>query len=189
MVDKKDADTAPARKSAREKFHFGIIWVVQYWRELFNFRFDKYMIIQVIPGVYGLALVAIGCGLLYLCVEAFFQSTWRGLFYLVFAAPLTFLVLASVLRALLEFYMVVFRISEHVDELVGIRDTVDRLSGISDSVDEMAALTRRIPFWRALTGAGKPRQRVPDGARRRPEQGDSTPRSDNGNGKPPRPPE
>ncbi|MCK0536655.1 DUF4282 domain-containing protein [Alcanivorax quisquiliarum] len=164
---------APEHRTAREKVRLAIIWVVQYWRELFNFRFDKYMIIQVLPGVYGLALVAIACGLLYLCVEAFFQSTWRGLFYLFFAAPLTFLVLASVLRALLEFYRVVFRIAEHVDELVGIRDTVDRLSGISDSVDEMAALTRRIPFWRALTGTGKAARGKPAEPRRRADNGDS----------------
>ncbi len=39
---------------------------------------------------------------------------------------------------------------------MGLRDTVDRLSGISDSVDEMVAVTRRIPFWRALSG-GRPR--------------------------------
>ena len=125
-------------------------------RDRFNFKFDKYMIIQVMPGVYGIALTAIAMGLLYLCVEAFMASTWRGIFYFFFAAPLTFLVAASVLRALLEFYMVVFKISEHVDELVGLRDTVDRLSGISDSVDEMVAVTRRIPFWRALSG-GRPR--------------------------------
>ena len=139
-----------------DRMRRGLFWVVQYWRELFNFKFDKYMIIQVLPGVYGIALVAIACGLVYVCVEAFMASTWRGLFYFFFAAPLTFLVLASVLRALLEFYMVVFKISEHVDELVGLRDTVDRLSGISDSVDEMVAVTRRIPFWRALSG-GRPR--------------------------------
>lgn len=139
-----------------DRMRRGLFWVVQYWRELFNFKFDKYMIIQVLPGVYGIALVAIACGLIYVCVEAFMASTWRGLFYFFFAAPLTFLVLASILRALLEFYMVVFKISEHVDELVGLRDTVDRLSGISDSVDEMVAVTRRIPFWRALSG-GRPR--------------------------------
>ena len=134
-----------------DRMRRGLFWVVQYWRELFNFKFDKYMIIQVLPGVYGIALVAIACGLVYVCVEAFMASTWRGLFYFFYAAPLTFLVLASVLRALLEFYMVVFKMSEHVDELVGLRDTVDRLSGISDSVDEMVAVTRRIPFWRALS--------------------------------------
>ena len=146
----------PAPEKFNEKIRRGYFWVVQYWRELFNFKFDKYMIIQVMPGVYGIALTAIAMGLLYLCVEAFMASTWRGIFYFFFAAPLTFLVAASVLRALLEFYMVVFKISEHVDELVGLRDTVDRLSGISDSVDEMVAVTRRIPFWRALSG-GRPR--------------------------------
>ncbi|MCH8544416.1 MAG: DUF4282 domain-containing protein [Alcanivorax sp.] len=167
MVEKKDFQV----ENMRDKFRLGVIWVVQYWRELFNFRFDKYMIIQVIPGVYGLALVAIGVGLIYLSVEAFFQSTWRGVFYFFFAAPLTFLVLASVLRALLEFYMVVFRISEHVDDLVGIRDTVDRLSGISDSVNEVAALTRRIPFWKAMTGTRQGRVKVPESARRKPTPG------------------
>ncbi|MEE2869089.1 MAG: hypothetical protein VYE17_01040, partial [Pseudomonadota bacterium] len=73
----------------------------------------------------------------------------------------TFLVLASVLRALLEFYMVVFKISEHVDELVGLRDTVDRLSGIGDTVDEMVSVTRRIPFWRVLSGRSGPAARKP----------------------------
>ena len=48
--------------------------------------------------------------------------------------------------------MAVFKISEHVDQLVGLRDTVDRLSGIGDSVDEMVSVTRRIPFWRVLAG-------------------------------------
>ncbi|MEY1662254.1 DUF4282 domain-containing protein [Isoalcanivorax beigongshangi] len=143
----------------RERLRRALIWVVQYWRELFNFRFDRYMIIQVLPGVYGLALAAIAIALTYLSVEAFFHSTWRGMFYFFFAAPLTFLVLASTLRALLEFYMVMFRIAEHLSELAGMRDTVDRLSGISDSVDEMANLARRIPFWRALTGFNNERRR------------------------------
>jgi hypothetical protein len=59
--------------------------------------------------------------------------------------------------------MVVFKISEHVDELVGLRDTVDRLSGIGDSVDEMVAVTRRIPFWRALSSnPGKARSKKTD---------------------------
>ena len=31
-------------------------------------------------------------------------------------------------------------------------DTVDRLSGIGDTVDEMVSVTRRIPFWRVLSG-------------------------------------
>ncbi|MCK0152994.1 DUF4282 domain-containing protein [Alcanivorax sp. S6407] len=153
MVDNNEQEPQPVPpKKVNVKLRRGFFWIVQYWRELFNFRFEKYMIIQVLPGVYGIALVAIAMGLLYLCVEAFMASTWRGLFYFFVAAPVTFLVSASVLRALLEFYMVVFKISEHVDELVGLRDTVDRLSGIGDTVDEMVSVTRRIPFWRVLSG-------------------------------------
>jgi len=144
-------DKSAASEPVNERLRRGTFWALEYWRELFNFRFDKYMIIQVIPGVYGVALTAIGLGLVYLCAEAFMASTWRGLFFLFVGGPLLFLFLATLLRALLEFYMVVFKISEHVDQLVGLRDTVDRLSGIGDSVDEMVSVTRRIPFWRVLS--------------------------------------
>lgn len=146
--------------TGRDRLRIALIWVFQYWRELFNFRFDKYMIIQVIPGVYGLALTGLALGLIYLSVEAFLNSPWRGLFYFFFAGPLAFVVLASVLRALLEFYMVVFKIAEHVDELVGLRDTVDRLSGISDTVDEISMVTRRLPFWSAISGRRRVRRTV-----------------------------
>lgn len=144
----------------RDKVRIALIWVLEYWRELFNFRFDKYMIIQVIPGVYGLALTGLGLGLIYLSVEAFLNSPIRGLFYFFVAGPLAFLVLASILRALLEFYIVVFKISEHVDELVGLRDTVDRLGGISDTVNEISTVTRRLPFWSAMAGRRRVRRKV-----------------------------
>lgn len=156
----------PPRRGLNERLRRALIWVIQYWRELFNFRFDKYMIIQVIPGVYGLALAGLAVALVYLSVEAFLNSPWRGLFYFFFAAPLTFLVAASILRALLEFYIVIFRIAENVDELVGMRDTVDRLSGISSTVDELSTMTRKLPFWKAMTR----RKRT-----RRPRRADNTP--------------
>lgn len=142
------------------------LWLVQYWKALFDFSFDKYMIIQMLPILYGMLLFAIGAGILYLIVEAFASgSLWRGFFYLFFAGPLTFVVLASLLRALLEFYMVIFRIAEDVDELLGVRDTVNKLSGLSDTVDEMASMTRRIPFWKIIFGSTA--QRRLDTARRR----------------------
>lgn len=146
--------------TGRDRVRVALIWVFEYWRELFNFRFDKYMIIQVIPGVYGLALTGLALGLVYLSVEAFLNSPARGLFYFFFAGPLAFLVCASILRALLEFYMVVFKIAEHVDELVGLRDTVDRLGGISDTVDEISTVTRRLPFWSAMAGRRRVRRTV-----------------------------
>lgn len=139
----------------RSRMRLWLVWAVQYWRELLDFRFDKYMIVQVLPGVYGLLLVAIAASLLFFTVVAFTTNLWYGLWFLLIGCPLGFLVCASVLRGVLEFYLVVFRISENVDDLVGIRDTVDRLSGIGETVDQMVSVTRRIPFWNIITSSPK----------------------------------
>jgi hypothetical protein len=71
-------------------------------------------------------------------------------------------------------YIVVFRIAENVDELVGMRDTVDRLSGISTTVDELSNMTRKLPFWKAMTSRRATRR-----PRRSPQGGaDDDPESD-----------
>jgi hypothetical protein len=136
------------------------LWVIEYWKALFDFSFEKYMIIQMLPILYGMMLFATAAGILYLIAEAFLHGqNVRGLFYLFFAGPLAFVVIASALRALLEFYLVIFRVAEDVDELLGVRDTVNKLSGISETVDEMASLTRRIPFWKVIIGRRPQQQR------------------------------
>ncbi len=160
----KDADYSLTRM--QENSRRILFWCIQYWRELLDFKFDKYMIIQVLPGVYGILLAALSLTIIGATVMAFMKGFWYGVGFLILPAPLGFLVVASVLRALLEFYLVVFRISEHVDELVGLRDTVDRLSGISDTVDEMVSVTRRIPFWKAMSRRTD-RRVVPEPRRRR----------------------
>lgn len=155
------------------------LWVAQYWKALFDFSFEKYMIFQVLPILYGMMLFALGVAILYVIVETFSSgSHWRGFFYLFFAGPLAFVVLASILRALLEFYMVIFRIAEDVDELVGMRDTVDKLSGLHDTVNDMASLTRRIPFWKLIVGKRPSTSRKLSAERRDAEQktGDTGPR-------------
>lgn len=148
--------SAPEKTDMRSRLRLWLAWAIQYWRELLDFRFDKYMIVQVLPGVYGLLLLAIAATLLFFTVVAFTTNIWYGLWCLFVVTPLGFLVSASVLRGVLEFYLVVFRISENVDELVGIRDTVDRLSGIGETVDQMVSVTRRIPFWDIISA--KPRK-------------------------------
>lgn len=161
MVKPNTNSSAPtAKKDMRARLRLWLAWAVQYWRELLDFRFDKYMIVQVLPGVYGLLLLAIAATLLFFTVVAFTTNLWYGLWFLLVVMPLGFLVSASVLRGVLEFYLVVFRISENVDELVGIRDTVDRLSGIGETVDQMVSVTRRIPFWDIITSAPR-RPRTP----------------------------
>jgi hypothetical protein len=166
--DSKSSGSEDTKPLVHEKARRAGLWVMQYWKALFDFSFEKYMIIQMLPILYGMMLFAIGAGILYLIAEAFISgSLWRGFFYLFFAGPLLFLVLASLLRAMLEFYMVIFRIAEDVDELLGVRDTVDKLSGLSDTVDEMASMTRRIPFWKVIFGKSPQAQRRLDAARKR----------------------
>lgn len=172
-----DDSNNPAAEKARRAW----AWLTQYWQALFSLSFDKYMIIQMLPILYGMMLFAIGTSIIYLIIEAFASgSHWRGFFYLFFAGPLTFVVLASMLRALLELYIVIFRVAENVDELMGIRDTVDRLSGLQDTVDQMASLTRRIPFWKVIMGKGSPSARKLSAERRESElkAGDTKPPRD-----------
>ncbi len=130
-----------------------LAWIIQYWKGLTDFNFDKYFIYQMLPMAYGTLLFAIAAGILYLIIETFIAGQYlRGAFYFFVAGPLSFLVLASILRALVELYMVIFRIAEDVDELVGITDTIEKLSGIRETVDEMSAVTHNIPFFKRLAG-------------------------------------
>lgn len=142
----------------RARLRLWLIWSIQYWRELLNFRFDNYMIVQVLPGVYGLLLAGIALSLIFFTVVAFRTNLWYGLYFLIIVLPLGFLVAASVLRGVLEFYLVVFRISEKVDDLVGIRDTVDRFSSIGQTVDQMVNVTRKLPFWKAISSSSRTRE-------------------------------
>lgn len=118
-----------------------------YIRTLFDFSFTNYLTIQMLPFFYGIMVAACGSVVAYAVVEGFAFSFWRGLFYLM-VSPFAFLVLLSVARALFEFYIVVFRIAENVDEMVQLKDHVERLSGITD---DMSNITRRIPFWGLIT--------------------------------------
>src|SRR5690606_15923499 len=103
----KDTDHGLTR--VQENYRRILFWCIQYWRELLDFKFDKYMIVQVLPGVYGILLVALLLSIITAAVLAFMKSIWLGIGFLILPAPLIFLVVASVLRALLEFYLVVFR--------------------------------------------------------------------------------
>jgi hypothetical protein len=129
-----------------------LTWMTQYWKGLLDFNFDKYFIYQMLPMVYGTLLVGIAAAILYFVLETFIAGhIFRGLLYLFVAGPFSFLVIASVIRATIELYMVIFRIAEDVDELLGVRDTLDKLSGLGDAVDQMSAVTSHIPFFKKLS--------------------------------------
>ncbi len=115
-----------------------------YFTTLFDFSFSRFITVQMFPVLYGVILASTLIAALYLTIEAFVSSWWRGLFYLFIAAPIGFITVATITRAMMEFYIVVFRVAENMDE---IRIITERFSGISQSVESMRDLTKRIPFW------------------------------------------
>jgi hypothetical protein len=139
------------KEEIEKSANWHLAWIIQYWKGLLDFSFEKYFIYQMLPMVYGTLLVGIAGAMLYFVAETFIAGhIFRGLLYLFVAGPFSFLVIASIIRAMIELYIVIFRIAEDVDELVGIRDTMDKLSGLGDAVDQMSTVTNRIPFFKKL---------------------------------------
>ncbi len=111
---------------------------------LFDFSFSRFITIQMFPAIYGIILATTLFGIMYLTVEAFIVSIPRGLFYLLVAGPIAFLGIATITRAVMEFYLVVFRIAENIDEM---RVVTENFSGISETVGGVKDFTKRLPFW------------------------------------------
>lgn len=138
---------------------------LRYFTTLFDFSFTKFITVQMFPVLYGVILASSFIGAIYLTIEAFFTGWIRGFFYLFVAAPIGFITVATITRALMEFYIVVFRIAENADE---IRAIAERFSGLSQSVESMKDLTRLIPFWKnAGTKSDEPPEKPPEKPKRK----------------------
>lgn len=93
---------------------------------LCDLRFTRYLTVQMLPIFYVLLVIG-GLGVIGQFVwDAFAQSLLRGMTFLV-AAPVAVLIWVSACRAITEFLLAVFRMSEDVNRLAGIRPTVDKL--------------------------------------------------------------
>ena len=114
---------------------------------LFDFSFSKFITVQMFPALYFVILASTLFAILYLCFEAFLTSIARGMFFLFIAGPITFIAIATVVRALMEFYIVVFRIAENIDEM---RLLSNKLTGLTDTMDGVKGLTRKLPFWNIM---------------------------------------
>lgn len=121
-----------------------------FFSTLFDFSFSKFITVQMFPALYGIILISSLVGVLFYTFEAFMASFWKGLFYLFIAGPIAFMAIASITRAIMEFYIVVFRMAQNIDEM---RMISGKLSGITDTMDGMRDLTRKLPFWN-LVGKG-----------------------------------
>ncbi|HEX5360298.1 MAG TPA: DUF4282 domain-containing protein [Fluviicoccus sp.] len=108
---------------------------------LFDIRFDRYISLQIIPLVYLLVLVVSPPALAWLVWLAFGFGTATGL-AAVFLAPFVFLAWVSCCRVVLELLIVVFRITDQLDEVAVMRESVDKLSTLSEVTVFTRPLTR-----------------------------------------------
>ena len=134
-----------------------------YFNALFDFSFTKFITVQMFPVLYGVILASTLIGVVYFTVEAFLTSWWRGLFYLFVAGPVGFITVATITRALMEFYLVVFHIYEDMEE---IRIRSKRFSGLSESMESVAGITRRLPFLNGTNGSKSTKEHPDSGSQR-----------------------
>jgi hypothetical protein len=116
----------------------------KFFATLFDFSFSEFITVQMLPFLYGVMLACAIFGIVYLTVEAFLVSLPRGFFYLFVAGPVAFIAIATILRALIEFYIVVFRIAENIDDMHLV---TKKFSGITNTMDEVKGFTKKLPFW------------------------------------------
>jgi hypothetical protein len=81
---------------------------------LFDFSFTSYVTPKVVKVLYALIMVGVALGAVIFVAIAFRASSVFGLISLFILAPLYFLVVMAIYRIGLEFFMVMFRISEDI---------------------------------------------------------------------------
>jgi len=122
--------------------------ILTFFQMLFDFSFSKFITVQMFPVLYFVILASTLFAILYLCFEAFLTSMTRGAFFLFVAGPITFIAIATIVRAVMEFYIVVFRIAENIDEM---RMLSNKITGLTDTMDGVKGLTRKLPFWNIMS--------------------------------------
>ena len=106
---------------------------------LFDFTFQRYISLQIIPLCYLLVVFASTGALAWGVCITFLYDMRLGVAALVLA-PAAFLVWVSICRVVLELLMVVFRMAGQLDEVGAMRESVDKLSGLGDVARPLARL-------------------------------------------------
>ena len=88
-----------------------------FFRALFDFSFTEFITSKIIKFLYGLAILSIGLGCLFLVIFAFYRNAGVGVTTLLIIAPLVFIISVIYSRVFLEIIIVIFRIAEHVGEI------------------------------------------------------------------------
>ncbi len=84
---------------------------------LFDMSFSEFITIKMIKFFYIIAILSSAISALVLGFSGFFESFLTGIFTLLIAAPLSFLIMVLWARMFLELVVVVFRIAENTTEL------------------------------------------------------------------------
>jgi hypothetical protein len=86
---------------------------VDFLHPLFDFSFTKFVTSKIVKFLYGLSILAAGLMAILFVIFGFNISIGFGVFALLIGAPLIFLLTLIYSRAILEFIIVIFRISEN----------------------------------------------------------------------------
>jgi len=84
---------------------------------LFDFSFTTFVTSKLVKVLYALSVIGAGLLALVLVMMGFEISQSVGIITLLIVAPLVFFFIVIYARVLLEFMIVVFRISEHVAQI------------------------------------------------------------------------
>ncbi len=113
---------------------------------LFDFQFRTIITTQMMPIIYGMAVLLSALAAVYYTVWAFGESWWMGLIWLILVGPALFIALITSVRVVLEFVLTVFNISCYVDAMAG------QVEGIAEQTEDISGSLPRIKFWRSFSG-------------------------------------
>lgn len=108
-----------------------------FFRNLFDLQMRTVLTTRMLPVIYGLGIGFAACFAVYLVVMAFAVSRYEGLFWLLLAGPLSFVVVVTALRVVLEFVLSVFRLAIQVE-------------AVTAQTQQIAADLPRIQFWKGF---------------------------------------
>ncbi len=84
---------------------------------LFDFSFSRFVSPKIIRLLFGLSILLAALLALFFVIVGFKASIWVGIFVLLIAAPLIFLLTVIYSRVALETVLAIFRVVDHVDNI------------------------------------------------------------------------
>lgn len=120
---------------------------------LFDLQFRTIITTQMMPIIYGMAILFSALAALYCVIWGFGQSWWMGLLWLLIAGPALFIALITTVRVVLEFVLTVFRLSCYVEAVAG------QVEGIAGQTEGISESLPRIRFWKSFSSPARNNRR------------------------------